>query len=392
MLGVSLGGPGRALATSGGISGYSGKSAQDCSHCHGTTSGATLAIAGPTTLYVGTAAVYTLTLTGGFAKKGGIDVALQGAGATLSLSMSTGNKLLTGEVVHSAPGDFVGASLIYNVVVSPTSAGPLHLYAAGLSTRVMSADAGSTGKAELIVDVQVFDAGVPANQPPEVHLTSPADGAIVSAGTDVTLTALASDPEGALAEVEFYAGGVLLGGSTTPPYQLSWLHVPVGVYALTVKATDGKGASTLSAATVLTVVVTDTNQSPHAAILTPTTGSSLGVSRDVAVAVDASDPEGHLARVALFVDGTMFGVLDGAPYHFTLAGLSLGQHDLLAQAVDDLGASGDSAPVKLMISGVQPGSTDVAPLPGCGVVPGGGAAALLLAGLWLRSRAMKPRV
>ncbi|WP_313205317.1 Ig-like domain-containing protein, partial [Stenotrophomonas sp.] len=46
--------------------------------------------------------------------------------------------------------------------------------------------------------------GSGANQPPVVSLTSPANGATFSAGSTVTVSATASDPDGSVSKVEFF--------------------------------------------------------------------------------------------------------------------------------------------------------------------------------------------
>jgi hypothetical protein len=93
----------------------------------------------------------------------------------------------------------------------------------------------------------------PPNQPPTVALTSPASGASFTAPATISLAASASDSDGTVAKVEFYAGTTLLGTDTAAPYQLSWSSVPAGTYGLTAVATDDDGASTTSSSVAITV-------------------------------------------------------------------------------------------------------------------------------------------
>jgi hypothetical protein len=101
-----------------------------------------------------------------------------------------------------------------------------------------------------------------ANQPPTVSLTTPANGTSYTAPATITLTASASDPEGQLAKVEFYAGSTLLGTDTGSPYTFTWSSVPAGSYTLTAVAYDGAGAKTTSAP--ITVAVTTATTPPRA--------------------------------------------------------------------------------------------------------------------------------
>ena len=64
--------------------------------------------------------------------------------------------------------------------------------------------------------------------PPTVSLTSPANGSKFTAPATTTVTASASDPDGSVTKVDFYANGALIGTDTTSPYSVSWANVPGG--------------------------------------------------------------------------------------------------------------------------------------------------------------------
>jgi regulation of enolase protein 1 (concanavalin A-like superfamily) len=91
------------------------------------------------------------------------------------------------------------------------------------------------------------------NQLPTVALSSPASGATFSAPATINLAATASDPDGSISQVQFYAGSALLGTDTTGPYTLSASNMAAGSYALTAVATDNAGARRTSAAVNVTV-------------------------------------------------------------------------------------------------------------------------------------------
>ncbi|MEM7384118.1 MAG: Ig-like domain-containing protein, partial [Verrucomicrobiota bacterium] len=97
---------------------------------------------------------------------------------------------------------------------------------------------------------QVEVPGLVPNQPPAVALSAP-DAGIVPVGT-IRVAASASDPEGNLALVEFFANGVSIGGVASAPYEVNWTPSS-GTYAITAVATDGGGASTTSSAVTVTV-------------------------------------------------------------------------------------------------------------------------------------------
>lgn len=91
----------------------------------------------------------------------------------------------------------------------------------------------------------VFIQGVA--QPPQIAITSPEDGAVFTAGSEVSVLADASDTDGAITNVEFYIDGVLLGQDNLPPYIINWTALLPGSFQLTAKAYDDTGLETISA-------------------------------------------------------------------------------------------------------------------------------------------------
>jgi hypothetical protein len=98
-----------------------------------------------------------------------------------------------------------------------------------------------------IADYFTIVKGAAGNALPTVSLTSPSQGATFTAPASIALAASASDSDGSVTKVDFYAGGTLLGTDTTAPYTFSWSNVASGNYALTAKATDNEGGEKTSA-------------------------------------------------------------------------------------------------------------------------------------------------
>jgi RHS repeat-associated protein len=103
-----------------------------------------------------------------------------------------------------------------------------------------------------VSEIRVFKV-TSSNLPPTVNLTNPVNGAVFSAGTDLTLCATASSTNG-IALVEFFQNGVRLGGDDTPPYQLAVHGLWPGSYQFCAKATDSNGLATVSAVITNTVL------------------------------------------------------------------------------------------------------------------------------------------
>jgi RHS repeat-associated protein len=99
---------------------------------------------------------------------------------------------------------------------------------------------------------------VAANQVPSVTLTSPATSTTVTAPATLNLSADATDSNGGIAKVEFYANdgntNTLVGTATAAPYSATWSNIPAGSYTLTATATDNLGTQTTSTAVTVTVI------------------------------------------------------------------------------------------------------------------------------------------
>jgi hypothetical protein len=89
---------------------------------------------------------------------------------------------------------------------------------------------------------------------PSVAITSPAAGASFPEGGNVTISAAASDADGTILGVRFYASGVFIGGDMTAPYEITWKNTLPGLYALTAVATDNDSATATSPPVTFTIV------------------------------------------------------------------------------------------------------------------------------------------
>ncbi|MBN1551607.1 CotH kinase family protein, partial [bacterium] len=88
---------------------------------------------------------------------------------------------------------------------------------------------------------------------PEVVLTSPDDKSDYYRGDDIDITAEASDADGTITRVEFYADEDKIGEDRTSPYGMIWEDAPIGKWDLKVVAVDNDGAKTTSKKVDITV-------------------------------------------------------------------------------------------------------------------------------------------
>ncbi|WP_298313472.1 carbohydrate-binding protein [uncultured Aquimarina sp.] len=91
------------------------------------------------------------------------------------------------------------------------------------------------------------------NKPPQVSITSPANGASFQIGQTIPLVANASDTDGTVSKVEFFINNNLTATEQAAPYDTSTTIANPGNYTIIAKATDNNGAVTTSQSVNITV-------------------------------------------------------------------------------------------------------------------------------------------
>lgn len=94
----------------------------------------------------------------------------------------------------------------------------------------------------------------PVNSSPSVGLTSPTAGQSFAAGAEIPMEAAATDADGTVTRVEFFADGVKVGEVARAPFRLNWPGAGVGNHRLTAVAHDNVGAATTSPAVLVSVM------------------------------------------------------------------------------------------------------------------------------------------
>lgn len=185
--------------------------------------------------------------------------------------------------------------------------------------------------------------GVPTTLPgddlaaPEVELTSPLAGAIISQPQEVLLEATASDNVG-VERVEFYDGTVLKGTVYEAPYRFNWnvSYVDNGTHTLTAQAFDAAGNSAVSLPVEITIDVGDADtMGPQVSITAPGAGVEYSMAQTVTIAAEASDNVG-VAKVEFYVDDVLLGEDVTSPFEqdWVVGSALNGSHELTAKAYD----------------------------------------------------------
>lgn len=107
----------------------------------------------------------------------------------------------------------------------------------------------------------------PSNARPTVVITAPTNNAGFTAPANITVSATATDSDGSVISLEFFANGSRIGpvldlsvSNHTLSATILWSDVPVGKYALTARAIDNLGATGFS--TIVNITVR-TNEPPR---------------------------------------------------------------------------------------------------------------------------------
>jgi subtilisin family serine protease len=310
------------------------------------------------TLYA-TDGAHTLTVkahdaTGNVRTSAGVAVTVDNTAPTTGLTAPAQNAWLRGTIQVSATASdnrevvrvefYVDGTLLGTDTSAP--------YAVGWNTASVTDGAHTlTVKAHDATGNVRTSAGVAVtvdNTAPTTALTAPASNALVE-GT-VQVSADANDNQ-AVARVEFYVDGTLLGTDTSAPYAVSWnsLYATDGAHTLSTKVHDPAGNVGTSAA----VVVNVDNLPLDAALTSPVQGAFLRST----VVLEATASGNHgVAGVEFHAGGTLLGTDTSAPYtmSWNTAGVADGAHTLTVKAFDSAGNVFTSAGVGVTVDNTAP--------------------------------------
>jgi formylglycine-generating enzyme required for sulfatase activity len=185
-----------------------------------------------------------------------------------------------------------------------------------------------------------------ANQPPQVTITTPADGDTVAAGVTLTAEGSAEDPEEGRLVGERLTW--LADGDSAIANGGDCLYTPTpGEHTLTLRAADAAG---LSAEAVVHLIALEgaAETPPHCTILAPAEGAAFELGSVIQFRGSATDAE---CDTLSGLDLTWSSSLDGPFGHervFSSDGLSAGLHTISLIAEDCTGLS-DTASIALTI-------------------------------------------
>jgi len=186
------------------------------------------------------------------------------------------------------------------------------------------------------------------NQLPQVGITSPAANTIFTVGATVTIQAQATDPDGTIQQVVFFANNTTLCTDTTAPYECTFTPA-VGAISLTAQATDNGNAVTTSPA--VTIAVNPAPQPPVVSITSPAPNSVFTQGATVLIQAEAGDTDGVIQQVEFLANGTGICTVTAAPYTCSFTPTP-GAYTLTARATDAQGLSTTGDAITITVNAV----------------------------------------
>ncbi len=205
--------------------------------------------------------------------------------------------------------------------------------------------------------------------PPTVSITSPSANSSISAGSATTVTANASDSDGTIASVQFFADGVAIGTATSAPYTITYLpklKADGTLTVLTAVATDNDRLTTTSVSVPIQVNSGSGGGGgvvgipPVVSIGSPANGAVVLVNAPVNLTALATDADGNIVSVQFLINNTVLSTTTTFPYSATWTPTSVGTFAITAKATDNSGNAVTSTPISVIVSANSSGLPSVA--------------------------------
>ena len=178
----------------------------------------------------------------------------------------------------------------------------------------------------------------PSNQPPVVVLTSPTNLQTFHLPTNIVVTASASDFDGSIRRVNFYADGILLGATTNSPYAIIWTNALTGQHIISAVAIDNNIAYTFSQRVRINVLPPPGYQPPDVQILSPTNTARARAPVTLYLSGSAIASSAPIVGMQFQVDGTPYGrVFTNTAAVVTASNLFAGIHTVSLVVTDAYG-------------------------------------------------------
>ena len=187
------------------------------------------------------------------------------------------------------------------------------------------------------------------NKKPSVSLSKINSTTTYAVGQRISIGANASDSDGSISKVVFYAKGVtILSTDTKAPYEAIFTPAFTGNYAITARAYDNKGAVTISKNIFVKVgkskapptPPTNVNKAPKVFLTKIGNGWQYELGKNINIGANATDEDGRIVKVEFFAKGVIsLGTEYNAPYTASFKPAFAGKYVITARATDNKGST-----------------------------------------------------
>jgi hypothetical protein len=231
--------------------------------------------------------------------------------------------------------EFYQGDALIGQSTNPPYALTTNLSAGNYQFRAVAVDDRGAHSMAAVVNVSVRD-----NALPVVTLTSPTNNSVFLSPVDIMLVATASDADGSITRVEFFANNLLLGETLNDPHIFVWTNAPIGTHTLRAVATDDRGSKATSAP--VNIIVRDTI-APQVILDNPKDGEEFAAPADITISGSAIDADGVLGSIELFSSTNRIAELFKSPFSYVITNAAEGTYALYAVVTDDTGIRATSA-------------------------------------------------
>lgn len=198
------------------------------------------------------------------------------------------------------------------------------------------------------VEILVTDQIVPVA--PIIAITIPENTSSLLAPSSINILADASDKDGTIAKVEFFAGSEKLGEDITSPFVFAWNNIEQGRYNITAKATDNSGLTAISSELEITVYAPVIASVPQVNITSPVSKATFTALAATTITATATNAEGEIIKVEFFAGNKKLGEDSTKPYSVFWNNITSGTYELTARATNNAGISTISDKVEIIVN------------------------------------------
>ncbi|WP_235835930.1 Ig-like domain-containing protein [Cognatitamlana onchidii] len=259
--------------------------------------------------------------------------------------------------VDKAQGGTNTFSNVYQVTSGKTfDHGRVHINNGKLYYYLMEKTSGSAQPLHLqVIDLDINQGSGPTFT---AEVTAPSDASIFTLGDVIDLKADAFATNG-ISKVNFRVNGAFYKQDNTAPYETTWEPTAAGNYTIDVAAYDADNTKLISE--VVTVQIDPAQSEPLVSFAQPSGSMSVDEGYSLYALVNATDADGSIANVQLYINDVLVRQENIAPYEWgqpgtpnenELTGLPVGSHVLKAVATDNDGLTKETS-ITLTVNAVD---------------------------------------